>query len=106
MKASLTNEKMSYLVSLVCSDKGIKSLKSLNSKNEFAVKSDLIKINEEVYKKESEDLIKENAKIKALAEQKQSIVVEEVLEQHIPSNDMRLNESSEVTSKKSFDLDL
>ena len=104
LKASLTNEKMSYLVSLVCSDKGIKSLKSLNSKNEFAVKSDLIEINEEVYKKESEDLIKENTKIKALAEHKQAIVVEEVLEPHIPSNDMRLNESNEIVSEKSFDL--
>lgn len=91
-------EKTIYLSDLVLSDNGIKTLKSLSSVNEFAVKSELIQINEQEYKKESDDLIKENEKIKqALRHQ---IIVHEVSDEINYLDTVRLNESKVVGEKE------
>jgi hypothetical protein len=87
------NEKMAYLGDLVCADKGIRTLKALSSQNEFTVKTQLLEIDENVYKEEFKDY-KDFAP--TLREQ---IVVTEVAESY-DKDLMRLNESSEDSIEK------
>jgi tRNA U34 5-carboxymethylaminomethyl modifying enzyme MnmG/GidA len=100
-------EKNTYLSDLVLIDNGIKSLKSLNSVNEFTVKSELLQIDENVYKKEYNELVISNENIKLIKQslQKTEIIVEEVKEENIDKNYMRLNESEEVKEEKNISID-
>ena len=56
-------DKLSYLADRVLNDNGIKVLKSLSSENKFAVSSQLLNINEEVYREEYTQYIEHNQKV-------------------------------------------
>jgi hypothetical protein len=79
-------DKLSYLADRVLNDKGIKVLKSLSSENQFAVSSQLLNINEEVYRREYDELVVSNQEIvrqQQLAQENQEpnrvdLIVEEV----------------------------
>jgi hypothetical protein len=91
------NEKMAYLGDLVCADKGIRTLKALSSKNEFAVKSQLLEINEDVYKEEFKDY-KDFAP--ALNKKREQIVINEVEDSNFNEKSMKLNEPIEESLEK------
>jgi hypothetical protein len=79
-------DKLSYLADRVLNDNGIKVLKSLSSENQFAVSSQLLNINEEVYRREYDELVASNQEIvrqQQLAQENQEpnrvdLIVEEV----------------------------
>ena len=56
-------DKFSYLADRVLNDNGIKVLKSLSSENKFAVSSQLLNINEKVYREEYTQYIEHNQKV-------------------------------------------
>jgi hypothetical protein len=85
---------MAYLADLVCADNGIRTLKALSSQNEFTVKTQLLEIDENVYKEEFKDY-KDFAPTL-----KEQIVVTEVAESNFNEKSMKLNEPIEESLEK------
>ena len=89
----LKSEKMLYLADHVLSAHVIKTLKALESKNEFAVKSEMLQINEQTYKQANELVATEE-------ELRTMIVVDEVAEIYPNNNNIILDDNEEEVLQK------
>ena len=92
-------EKSTYLADRALAEKGIRAARSLNSENEFTVKTTKLELNEEAYKNEFENY-KENNKDRII-----SIEVPEAADELLVPGAENLNKSEEIVNEKKPEID-
>lgn len=100
-KERANQEKDRFLADRVCADHGIYAKKAFNSENKFAVKSELIQINENDYRQYFDELVQTNDYFKNLRLQEEAKNEELLINnEEVVREQIYVFEADELTAKK------